>query len=324
MAISRKEARQRFSGLFTPLMTPFKENYDLDLDGLRSNVRFLMRGGFGENGSGVFLVAGAGGEFPVLTMDERKKVAQTVVEETRGKVPLIFGVQHTDTQRVIELCKFAKQAGIDGVQLSTPYYDPGQTVDDMIRFFKLINDATDVGIMVYTDFWHGHSFPHEFFTRLLDLDHVVAIKFSQPSVVEFRETLTRFADKFAFVDNQTEHVTGNKLGEVGFLSHEAHFHLEHQLQLWNAIKKKDYTKAVELLAQLNWPFYNFHVSMAKTTTINDANSTKAAIEMIGLAAGPVRPPQRNLTREERAGLREILVRAGAPVKEATKEVKSKR
>ncbi len=194
----------------------------------------------------------------------------------------------------------------------------------MIRFFKLINDATDVGIMVYTDFWHGHSFPHEFFTRLLDLDHVVAIKFSQPSVVEFRETLTRFADKFAFVDNQTEHVTGNKLGEVGFLSHEAHFHLEHQLQLWNAIKKKDYTKAVELLAQLNWPFYNFHVSMAKTTTINDANSTKAAIEMIGLAAGPVRPPQRNLTREERAGLREILVRAGAPVKEATKEVKSKR
>jgi 4-hydroxy-tetrahydrodipicolinate synthase len=324
MAISRKEAREKFRGLFTPLMTPFKENYDLDLDGLRNNIRYLLRAGFGENNSGSFLVAGAGGEFPTLTMDERKSVAQTVVEETRGKVPLIFGAQHTNPQRVIELCKFAKQVGMDGVQLSTPYYDPGQTVDDIIRFFKQINDATDIGIMVYTDHWHGHRFPREFFTRILDLDHVVAVKFGMPSVVEFRDTLVRFSDKLAFVDNMTEHVTGNKLGEVGFLSHEAHFHLEHQLQLWNSFTKKDYTKAVGLLAQLNWPFNDFRYDMANPTSIGDANSTKAAIEMIGLAAGPVRPPARNLTSEERARMREILVKAGAPVKEATGVIGSRR
>ncbi len=111
MAISRKEARQRFSGLFTPLMTPFKENYDLDLDGLRSNVRFLMRGGFGENGSGVFLVAGAGGEFPVLTMDERKKVAQTVVEENKRKGSTdIWGAayRHAESNRAVQVCQTSR------------------------------------------------------------------------------------------------------------------------------------------------------------------------------------------------------------------------
>ncbi len=64
--------------------------------------------------------------------------------------------------------------------------------------------------------------------------------------------------------------------------------------------------------------------MANPTSIGDANSTKAAIEMIGLAAGPVRPPARNLTSEERARMREILVKAGAPVKEATGVVRSRR
>jgi 4-hydroxy-tetrahydrodipicolinate synthase len=318
MAITRKEARSKFRGLFTPLMTPFKANYELDVDGLRSNVRFLVKNGFGENGSGVFLVAGAGGEFQVLTTEERKKVAQVVVEETAGKVPNIFGVQDTDPQVVIELCKYAKKLGIEGVQLSPPYYDPGQTTDDMIRFYKQINDATEVGIMVYTDYWHGHTYTREFFTRLLEIDNVVAVKFALPSVVEFRDTLVRFGDKFAFVDNMNEHVTGNKLGEVGFLSHEAHFHLQHQLSLWNSISKGDYTKAVDMLSHLNWPFYHFEVDLSKKTGINDANGTKAAIEMVGLAAGPVRPPARSLNAAEKAELRAVLVAGGAPVKQLAK------
>ncbi len=290
MAISRKEAREKFRGMFTPLMTPFKPNYELDIDGLKSNVRYLIKNGFGENGNGTFLVAGAGGEFQVLTTEERKKVGQAVVDEARGKVPLIFGVQDTDPQVTIELAKWAGKAGIEGVQLSPPYYDPGQSTDDMIRYYKQVSDATDVGIMVYTSYWHGHTFTREFFTRLLDVDNVVSVKFSLPSQIEFRDTLVRFGDKLAFVDNMNEHVTGNKLGEVGYLSHEAHFHLEHQIKLWNAVSKHDYTKAVDLLAQLNWPFYHFHLDLGKKTGISDANATKAAVELVGLAAGPVRPP----------------------------------
>jgi 4-hydroxy-tetrahydrodipicolinate synthase len=318
MAITRKEARSKFRGLFTPLMTPFKPNFELDVDGLRNNVRFLVKNGFGEKNNGVFLVAGAGGEFQVLTLEERKKVAQIVQEETSGKVPSIFGAQHTDPQVVIELCKYAKKLGIEGVQISPPYYDPGQTTDDMIRFYKQISDATDIGIMVYTTYWHGHTFSRDFFTKLLDVENVVSIKFSLPSQIEFRDTLVRFGDKFAFVDNMNEHVTGNKLGEVGFLSHEAHFHLAHQLNLWNAVSKGDYTKAVGLLAQLNWPFYHFHVEMGRKTGITDANVTKAAIEMVGLAAGPVRPPARNLTATEKSDLRDILLAGGAPIKQVAK------
>lgn len=315
MAITRKEAREKFRGMFTPLMTPFKENFELDVEGLRGNVRFLIDNGFGENGSGVFLVAGAGGEFQVLTMEERKKVAQIVVEESRGKVPSIFGAQHTDPQVVIELCKYGAKLGIEGVQLSPPYYDPGQTVDDTIRFYQQISDATDIGIVIYTTYWQGQIFPREFFTRALDIDNIVGVKFALPGVVEYRDTLVRFADKLAFIDNQNEHVTGNKLGEVGYLCHEAHFHLEHQLKLWKAIDSGDYTKATDLLAQLNWPFYHFHVDLGKKTGISDANATKAAVELVGLAAGPVRPPARNLTPQEKAEMRQILIRAGAPVKQ---------
>lgn len=315
MAITRKEARSRFRGLFTPLMTPFKANYELDLDGLKSNVRYLVKNGFGENDTGVFLVAGAGGEFQVLSTEERKKVAEAVQQETRGRVPAIFGAQHTDPRVVMELCKYAEKVGMEGVQISPPFYDRGQSTDDMIKFYKQVNDATDVGIMVYTSWWHGHTFTREFFSRILEIENVVSVKFSMPSIVEFRDILVRYGDRLAFVDNQQEHITGHKLGEVGFLSHEAHFHVKHQLELWKTMTRGDYTKAVSMLAQVNWPFSGFDQDVATTTGILDALVTKAAIEMIGLASGPVRPPGRSLTPAETASLREILVAGGAPVKQ---------
>ncbi len=318
MKITMKEARERLSGLYTPVMTPLKENYEIDFGLLRHNVRHLLDEGF-EDGVGSLLVAGAAGEFPTMTLEERKRVGQTVAQEVKGRVPLVFGAQHTDTRAIIDLCKFAKNAGLDFVQISAPYYDPGQTVDDLVRFYKQINEATDIGIMAYTDFWHGHRFPPEFFSRIVDLENIVAVKFSMPTAVEFRHILTRYSDKLAFIDNQIEHVMGNKLGEVGFLSVEAGFHLQHQLQLLAALRKKDYNLATDLLAQLTWPFFDFrNYVFSLRTGITDANVEKAAMELVGLKVGPVRPPARPLTREETAELRDILVKGGAPVNDAPK------
>jgi dihydrodipicolinate synthase/N-acetylneuraminate lyase len=312
MAISRKEAREKLRGPVLPLMTPFKADYELDLEGLRQNVRYLLQKGFGQDG-GSFLAVGAAGEFQVMTTEERKRAAEAIVQEVKGRVPIVLGGAHTDTRRVTEIAKFAAKMGIEAVQINPPYYDHGQTVDDVIRFYKLINDSTDVGIMVYTSYWQGHTFPPEFFDRLLSLEHVVAIKFAEPSVLEFRQILRKYADKFAFIDNMGQHIMGSLLGEVGFICHEAHFHLEHELALWKSIQKRDWTKAIELLAKLNWPFYEFLYTMKKKTTIVDTAPTKAAVEMVGLAAGPLRPPARSLTSEERAQLKEILVKAEVPV-----------
>ena len=71
--IDVQQAKILFSGPMVAVATPFTPELELDLDALRSNIRFMVDLGV-RQGQGVLLVAAAGGEFPMLSMEERKEV----------------------------------------------------------------------------------------------------------------------------------------------------------------------------------------------------------------------------------------------------------
>ena len=72
-----QELKERLRGAVVTLITPFRADFELDLDGLRENTRFIIDSGV-RTGKGVLLAGGACGEFPCLTIEERKKVAKAV------------------------------------------------------------------------------------------------------------------------------------------------------------------------------------------------------------------------------------------------------
>jgi len=133
----------RLEGVFTAIVTPFKQDGSIDEGALREFVDFQIEGGV----SGLVPV-GTTGESPTVTHEENLRVIAVVVEQTRGRVPVIAGTGSNSTQEAINMTRRAKELGADGTLQVAPYYNkPSQ--EGMYRHFTAIADATDLPLIVY-------------------------------------------------------------------------------------------------------------------------------------------------------------------------------
>jgi 4-hydroxy-tetrahydrodipicolinate synthase len=299
----------RLKGPVAPVLTPFKTDLSLDVRGLGRNVAGMVERGMGKE-AGFLLAVGAGGEFPSLSDEERMRVAETIVKKAAGRLPVFVGVQHTNSLAAIALAKHAKRIGADGVQASPPlYYHP--TASDVYNHFKAINDSVKLPIMVYNTFWEGYNIDTELLGKLIELENVVCIKWSSPSMHEFKKGFRLYRGKAVFIDNSASPILSHVLGARGFISHEANFWPEHELELFSSIEARDYSAAAKMIDTLNWPFYDFRVKIGSRKG-GEAHVIKAALDIAGLAGGPTRPPTASLDDAEREELKSLLSEAGLP------------
>jgi 4-hydroxy-tetrahydrodipicolinate synthase/2-dehydro-3-deoxy-phosphogluconate/2-dehydro-3-deoxy-6-phosphogalactonate aldolase len=115
------EAQQRWRGVVVPLPTIFGADGALDLETTGDHVRWILECG-AHQGNTLFLAGGSGGDFPMLSHDERKQVNRRIAEVTAEAVPILIGVQSTDIRATIELCQLGEDLGVDAAQISGPYY----------------------------------------------------------------------------------------------------------------------------------------------------------------------------------------------------------
>src|SRR5260370_20540211 len=101
------QAKARWCGVVAPLVTPFTAQGTLDLAALRTNARWLLDRG-ARQGNTILLAGGSGGDFSVMTLEERKQVILTVAEVTDGRLPIIAGAQSLDIRDCIALCQFCE------------------------------------------------------------------------------------------------------------------------------------------------------------------------------------------------------------------------
>lgn len=202
--MDKTEIINRLRGPVVPIITPFMENLELDLETLRENVQFLLDKGM-KNGYGVMLTGGAGGEFPMLTTQERKDIARTVKEVVSNRTAVVVCAQSTNPSEIMELTKFAQEIEADAVQVSpTYYYRPSD--DDVLRLFQKLDEETSIGLMIYTTWWLGYKIPFNILDTLVRLNNVVSIKWSAPTVYEYQLGLRNYTDKVALIDNGVSHV----------------------------------------------------------------------------------------------------------------------
>lgn len=134
---------KRFSGAITALVTPFNEDGSLDLESLKNLVRFQIKGHI----DGI-VPCGTTGETPTLSEEEYKSVIETVVKESKGRVPIIAGAGSNDTQKAVHHSKIAKKAGADALLHVTPYYNK-PTPLGLVAHFKAIAKAVNLPIILY-------------------------------------------------------------------------------------------------------------------------------------------------------------------------------
>ncbi len=115
-SISLNHAEFRLAGVIPALVTPFTDDSkDVDEDALRRLIRFAV-----EKGVTGLVPCGTTGECQNLTIEERKRVVEIVVNEARGKVPVIASTGFSSTEMTIELTKHARSAGAQAALGVTP------------------------------------------------------------------------------------------------------------------------------------------------------------------------------------------------------------
>jgi len=135
--------RTPWTGVGTALVTPFTRSGELDDAAVRRLGRRQIDAGIH------FLVpCGTTGENPTLTLDERIRIVEILVDEAKGQVPILAGAGGNNTKEVIQLAHEMKKAGAAGLLSVTPYYNK-PTPDGLYEHFRAIAGSTPLPIIVY-------------------------------------------------------------------------------------------------------------------------------------------------------------------------------
>lgn len=291
------QLKEMMHGVQCIVITPFKEDGSLDLDGLKFNLNRML-----DMGAHGMIVGGSLGEFSSMTMEERKLLFKTSVEAVNHKAPVVCCVADSHIVRCIELAQYAESIGADGVMCTAPYYAACPD-EGVIRHYETLAANTKLGIVAYNTGRAGRNMTPKFLEQLVArVPQIVALKQGTRNVEELEETVWRIGDKVSCIcGSEVMALAGLALGYVGTTSTNASFMTNIIVDLYNACMANDYPKARDI-------FYNGWGKYRRLMQDRgkQPSTTKAAMNILGIPAGPVRAPQVELSDELKAELKEIL------------------
>jgi len=131
-----------FKGSMVAIVTPFK-NGKVDEKALGDLIEFHLK-----NGTDVIVPCGTTGESATLSHEEHHRVVEITVRTVNKRVPVVAGAGSNSTEETIDLTRYAKKAGAQGVLLITPYYNK-PTQEGLYQHFKKVAQSVDIPIVLY-------------------------------------------------------------------------------------------------------------------------------------------------------------------------------
>lgn len=309
--------KKKLEGCYVTVPTPFRdeEGFPVDEAALRTYVRFLIDGGLTAE-TAVFLAGGAAGDFSTMTFDERVRVAEIVVDEVGGRVPVAMGAQTTSTLELIRLAKAAQRIGADFIQVSCPFYF-SHTEADFEAFVRAAAEAApEIGIIIYNTFWNTTNISFQMVERLAEIPNVVGLKWATPrtDAMEFESVAAHFSHRFTIIDNNLFFAFSAMpaLGAKAFEVHLCNFWPEWGLKLVREIGAGHYTEVARMLVEEAMPFYKLWVEIERDFTSGDGYLDKLCMELVGLPSSRCRPPTRDVRPLYRAATLDMMRRIGTP------------
>jgi 4-hydroxy-tetrahydrodipicolinate synthase len=182
-----------FEGALTALVTPFRDDR-LDEPALRAIVADQIGGGI----DGI-IPCGTTGESVNLSAAEYARVLEIVVQEAKGRVPVLAGAGSASTKHTIELAEAAKHAGVDGLLVVVPYYNK-PTQEGLFAHYSAVAKAVPLPLMLYNI--PGRSVVDMSIAtveRLAAIKSIVAIKESTGNVLRSSDLAAQFGDRFTIL-----------------------------------------------------------------------------------------------------------------------------
>lgn len=170
---AKTQARERVKGAWIAIPTPFTDDGSrIQEDLLRTSVEYYVED---LKVDGIFC-GGVMGEFWSLTVPERKRVHQLVVEQAAGRIPIMPHVGHHVLDDMVDLTRHAEEIGADFGIAMNPFYPLGQN-EDMIRaVYGALDARTNLPMFLFNTKYSGYSLRPELISELADLENICGIK----------------------------------------------------------------------------------------------------------------------------------------------------
>jgi 4-hydroxy-tetrahydrodipicolinate synthase len=292
------DTRRPFGRLLTAMVTPMKADGSLDVDGAAKLAAHLVD----EQRNDALVINGTTGESPTTTDAEKETLIRTVVEAVGDRARVVAGVGTNDTHHTIELAQSAEKAGAHGLLVVTPYYNkPPQA--GLIRHFTAVADASGLPMLVY-DIPHraGIAIETETMCRLAEHERIVGVKDAKGQLAESAWVMRRTGLAYYSGDDPVT-LPLLAIGGVGVVGTSTHLTGAGTKEMIEAYERGDVAGALRLHQQL-LPMFTGIFRAPGTILV------KAAMNLRGLPAGPVRSPLVDATEAQIAQLRLDAADAG--------------
>ncbi len=282
-------------GIIPAMVTPLTEDEQIDESALRRLVNHLIAGGV----HGLFAV-GSQGEAYALNPDEKKRVMEIVVDETRGRVPVYAGTGAVTTREAVALTVMAERVGVDAVSVITPYFISPNS-EELYDHYVAIAKATRLPILLYTNPARtGVALSPDLAARLSQVENIVGIKDSSGDLTLTSEYIRRTHSDFAVLAGRDTLIYATLVsGGKGAIAATANVVPSLVAEIYSAYQAGNLEQAraaQNRLAPLRLAF-----EMATFPVV-----IKEALALLGICSGRAKSPVKAMPDAKRAELGKIL------------------
>lgn len=269
-----------FKGSGVAIVTPMKDNLDVNYDKLEELVNFHI-----DNGTDAIIICGTTGESATLSMEEHRKTIKSCVEFAKGRIPVVAGTGSNNTRIAIRHAKEAEEDGADAALIVTPYYNKA-TQAGLINHYSMIADETKLPIILYNvpSRTGTNIAPETVATLFKTKSNIVGLKEATGNMAQASKTM-------ALCDGKLELYSGEdglvvplmSIGAIGVISVIA-----------NIAPKKTHEMVTNYLngkcdEALKTQFESLNLVDALFSEVNPI-PVKKALNLMGKNVGPLRPP----------------------------------
>jgi 4-hydroxy-tetrahydrodipicolinate synthase len=291
--------RRTFQGSLVAMVTPFRDGR-VDEDKLRELVEFHV-----SHGTDGLVPCGTTGESPTLTHEEHKRVVEIVIQQARGRIPVVAGTGSNSTAEAIDMTRHAAKAGAEGALLVTPYYNK-PTQHGLYEHYRTIAQAVpDLPLIVYNI--QGRTAVNletETLARLAQIPNIVGVKEASGSLDQMTAVILACGPEFTVLsgdDNLTLPLMS--IGGRGVISVVGNFLAREVADVTHAALEGDWKRARDLHLKV------YPVCKAMFIETNPI-PVKEAMAMLGMIRAEWRLPMCPMAPANREKLRQVLVQAG--------------
>jgi len=288
--------RDRLRGALGFPVTPFRRDLSLDLDGLARNVDEMSRYPFC-----ALVAAGGTGEVYSLTPAEVEDVVRVTVEAAAGRMPVVAGAGFNGSLGA-GIAQRAENAGAQCILVLPPYYT-NAPFEGCIAYYQQIGAATGLPLMVYSRAWA--AFTPAMVEQLADRVPTLTFwKDGQGDARKYQRIMQSVGDRLAWLGGLGDDCVPAyfAIGVQAYTSSISNIAPRLSLQLAEAGMARNFTRLEGLMRKYVHPLY----ALRERVKGYEVTVMKAAMEILGKPAGPVRPPLCSCAEKDLADLRRLM------------------